>query len=45
MSKIFEKLVCRQLLNHFDSILSKFQFGFGKGYSNKVLDNKEEESS
>ena len=28
ISKIFEKLTCRQLLNHFDNILSKFQCGF-----------------
>ena len=32
-SKIFEKLICRQLLNHFDNNLSKFQCGFRKGYS------------
>ena len=31
--KIFEKLICRQLLNHFDNILSKFQCGFRKGYN------------
>ena len=31
--KIFEKLICRQLSNHFDNILSKFQCGFRKGYS------------
>ena len=33
ISKIFKKLVCRQLSNHFDNILSKFQCGFRKGYS------------
>ena len=32
-SKTFEKLICRQLSNHFDNILSKFQCGFRKGYS------------
>ena len=31
--KIFEKLICRQLSNHFDNILSKFQCGFRKGYN------------
>ena len=31
--KIFEKLICKQLSNHFDKILSKFQCGFRKGYS------------
>ena len=29
--KIFEKIICRQLSNHFDNILSKFQCGFRKG--------------
>ena len=33
ISKIFEKLVCRQLSNHFDNIFSKFQCGFRKGFS------------
>ena len=33
ISKIFEKLICRQLSNHFDNIPSKFQCGFRKGYS------------
>ena len=33
ISKIFEKLICRQLSNHFDDILSKFQCSFRKGYS------------
>ena len=33
ISKIFEKIMCRQLSNHFDNILSKFQCGFRKGYS------------
>ena len=32
ISKIFEKLICRQLSNHFDHNLSKFQCGFRKGY-------------
>ena len=31
ISKIFEKIICRQLSNHFDNILSKFQCGFRKG--------------
>ena len=33
ISKIFEKIICGQLSNHFDNILSKFQCGFRKGYS------------
>ena len=33
ITKIFERLTCRQLLSHFDNILSKFQCGFWKGYS------------
>ena len=33
ISKIFEKIICRQLSNHFDNILSKFHCGFRKGYS------------
>ena len=33
ISKIFEKLICRQLSNHFDNILWKFQCGFRKGHS------------
>ena len=33
ISKIFEKLICRKLSNHFDNIFSKFQCGFRKGYS------------
>ena len=33
ISKIFEKIICRQLSNHFGNILSKFQCGFRKGYS------------
>ena len=33
ISKVFEKLIRRQLSNHFDNILSKFQCGFRKGYS------------
>ena len=35
ISKIFEKIICRQLSNHFDNILSKFQCGFRKGSSPK----------
>ena len=31
-SKIFERLLSRQLLEFFDDILSKFLFGFRKGY-------------
>ena len=31
-SKIFERLLSRQLLEFFDNILSKFQCGFRKGY-------------
>ena len=30
--KIFEKLVYKQLSNHFDNIFSKFQCGFRKGF-------------
>ena len=33
ISKIFEKLICRQLSNSFDNIHSKFQCAFRKGYS------------
>ena len=32
ISKIFEKLICRKLSNHFDKIFSKFQCGFRKGF-------------
>ena len=32
ISKNFEKIICRQLSNHFDNILSKFRCGFRKGY-------------
>ena len=32
ISKISEKLICRQLSNCFNNILSKFQCGFRKGY-------------
>ena len=35
ISKIFEKLICRQLSNNFDNIFSKFQCGFRKGYSSQ----------
>ena len=31
-SKIFERLLSRQLLDFFDNILPKFQYGFRKGY-------------
>ena len=33
ISKMFKKPICRQLSNHFDNILSKFQCGFRKSYS------------
>ena len=33
ISKIIEKLICRQLSSHFDNIFSKFQSGFRKGFS------------
>ena len=33
ISKIFEKLIRRQLLNHFDKFLSNFHCSFRKGYS------------
>ena len=33
ISKVFEKLICRQRSNHFDNILSKFRCGFRKGCS------------
>ena len=33
ISKIFQNHICRQLSNHFDNILSKFQSGFRKAYS------------
>ena len=33
ISKIFEKLICRQLSNHFNNIFSKFQCGFRKGFN------------
>ena len=33
ISKIFQNLICGQLLNHFHNILSKFQCGFRKDYS------------
>ena len=33
ISKIFEKLVCRQLSNHFNDIFSKFQCGFRKCFN------------
>ena len=32
ISKIFEKLICSQISNHFDNILSKFQCDFRRGY-------------
>ena len=37
ISKIFEKLILRQLSNHFDSILLKFQCGFRKGYCRRDI--------
>ena len=33
ISKIFEKLICKQLSNHFNNIYSKFQCGFRKGFN------------
>ena len=33
ISKIFQNLICGQLLNHFHNVLSKFQCGFRKDYS------------
>ena len=33
LSKIFEKIMSKQLSNFFKNILSKFQCGFRKGYS------------
>ena len=33
MSKIFERIIFRQILNYMESFLSKYQFGFQKGYS------------
>ena len=33
ISKIFEKLICRQLSNHFDNIFSKFQCGYRNSFS------------
>ena len=33
ISKIFEKLICRQLSNLFDNIFSQFQCGLRKGYT------------
>ena len=53
ISKSFGKIICRQLSNHFDNNLSKFQSGFRKGYSpqhcllllidkwKKAVDNRE----
>ena len=32
ISKIFEKLICRQPSNHFDNIFSKFQCSFRKDF-------------
>ena len=32
ISKIFKKLMCKQLLNHFDNIFSKSECGFRKGF-------------
>ena len=33
ISKMFEKLICRQLSNYFCNIFSKFQCGFRKGFN------------
>ena len=33
ISKIYEKLLFKQISEYFEPILSKFQWGFGKGYS------------
>ena len=33
ISKILKRLMCRQLSNYFDNILSRFQCGFRKCYS------------
>ena len=32
IAKVFEKLISKQLSNHFENILSKFQCGFRKGF-------------
>ena len=32
ISKIFEKLLCKQITMSIDPVLSKFQLGFRKGY-------------
>ena len=32
VSTIFERIVCKQLINFFDNILSKYQCGFRKGH-------------
>ena len=53
VSKIFERIICKQLTTFFDNILSKYQCGFRKGHGTqhclllmlekwkKALDNKE----
>ena len=33
VSKIFERIICKQLTTFFDNILSKYQCGFRKGHS------------
>ena len=33
ISKIFEKLLCKQITIFIDSLLSKYQYGFRKGFS------------
>ena len=33
MSKIFERIILRQISNYIESFLSKYQCGFRKGYS------------
>ena len=36
ISKMFEKLFCKQLSNHFDNTLSKFQCGFRKAIGHSI---------
>ena len=39
ISKIFEKIISKQIINFMDPLLSKYQFGFRRGFSaqNSVL--------
>ena len=37
ISKISEKIICKQLSIHFDNILSKFQCGFRKATANNIV--------